>query len=94
MAERLGYLEAKKFCVVFVQVADAASDRVRLQCFRGRASIDRGQLNVIDANGTVFPVPNSALGNILPSDGTALLQDAEYFALVKTDDKLDFISTN
>ena len=94
MAERLDYLEARKFCVVFVKLVDVARNRVRMQCFRGRANVNRGQLTVIDKNGIVFPVPSSAIGNILRNDGTALLRDAEYFVLVRTDDKIDFISSN
>ena len=94
MAHVLDYLEARKICVVFVQVVDTIKGRVRLQCFRGRANVERGRLNVIDANGTVFPVPSSALGNILPSDGTKLLRDADYFVLVKTDENIDFLSSN
>ena len=94
MASRVDYLEGKRFCVVFVKVLDRAAQRVRLQCFRGRASVERGHLNVIDGNGTVFPVPSSAFGNILPNDGTELLEDAEYFALVRTDDEIDLFSSN
>ena len=75
MAGSLDYLEGKKLCVVFVQVLDAAKGRVRLQCFRGRANVEHSQVQVIGKNGQVFPVPGSAVGNILPSDGTDLLRD-------------------
>jgi len=90
----LDYLEGKKFCVVFVRVLDHATGRVQLQCFRGRASVERGRLNVIDPNGTVFPVPSSAAGNVLENDGTELLRDAEYFVLIRTDDSIEFVSSN
>ena len=90
----LEYLEGRKFCVVFVQVLEEHSGKVRLQCFRGRASIERGHLNVVAGNGCVFTVPSSAYGNILPSDGTKILRDAEFFVLVKTDAGIDLVSVN
>lgn len=94
MPLNLEYLEGKKFCVVFVQVLDPVKERVRLQCFRGRASIERGRLSVAAANGCVFEVPSSAYGNILPSDGTKILKDADYYCLVKTDPSIDLVSMN
>jgi hypothetical protein len=92
MPQSLEYLEGKKLCVVFVRVLDKVRGRVRLQCFRGRANIDRDRLNVVDSNGAVFPVPSSATHNVLPNDGTRILGDADYFVLVKTDEKIEFIS--
>ena len=83
------YLESRKFCVVFVKVVDPARQRIQLQCFRGRATIERGRINVVSRDGCVFTVPGSAMGNVLPNDGTQLLRDAEYFAFVRTDDSLD-----
>ena len=80
----LRYLEGRKFCVVFVKVLDEPRGRVQVQCFRGRADLERGQLNVVAENGALFTVPSSAYGNILPNDGTKLLKDAEYFVFVKT----------
>ena len=94
MPDNVDYLEGKKFCVVFVKVVDPVKERVQLQCFRGRASIERGKLNVIDPQGAVFTVPGSAMGNILPNDGSKLLRDAEYFCLVKMDDNIDLTSVN
>ncbi|OGV71241.1 MAG: hypothetical protein A3K19_32380 [Lentisphaerae bacterium RIFOXYB12_FULL_65_16] len=94
MSDSLAYLEGKRLCVVFVQVVDQATERVRLQCFRGRANIERGRLVVVDQNGTVFPVPSSATRNVLPSDGTKILRDAEYFVLVKADEGIDLVSSN
>ena len=94
MAHDLDYLEGKKFCVVFVRVVDEKSGRVQLQCFRGRANVERGRLKVINEKGIVFPVPSSAFGNVLPNDGTKMLLDAEYFVLVKTDENIDFTSVN
>ena len=94
MPDTLDYLEGKKFCVVFVKVLDPQTERVQLQCFRGRANIERGKLNVVDANGAVFTVPGSAMSNILPNDGTKLLRDAEYYCLVKLDDSIELMSLN
>lgn len=94
MAVSLSRVEGRKICVVFVQVMDEESARVRLRCFRGRGNVERGRLNVVDENGAVFPVPSSASRNVLPNDGTNLLQDAEYFVLVKTDENIDLVSAN
>jgi hypothetical protein len=88
----LGYLEGRRFCVVFVKVMDPVRERVQLQCFRGRASIERGRLTVISAEGAAFAVPSSALATILPNDGTRLLGDAEYYALVKVDKNIEFMT--
>ncbi|MBT3291711.1 MAG: hypothetical protein HN380_30490 [Victivallales bacterium] len=92
MPPNLKYLEGRKFCVVFIKVLDAATEKVQLQCLRGRASVEPGRLTVVHEQGGMFTVPSSALPNILPSDGTALLQDAEYFVLVKTDENIVFAS--
>ncbi len=94
MAHRMDHFEGKKMCVVFVHVLDAGNGKVQLQCFRGRANVERGRLNVVDANGTVFPVPSSASGNVLPNDGTKILQDADFFVLVKADNDIEFVSNN
>ena len=85
----LEYLEGRKFCVVFVKVIDAATERVQLRCLRGRASLERNKLDVMAPNGNLFTVPNSALPTIQPNDGTALLKDAEYYCLVKVDDSIE-----
>ena len=86
MIPNLNQLEGRKFCVVFVKVLDPVTERVQLQCMRGRASIDRGRVSVIDKHGAVFTIPNISIPNIMPSDGTKLLQDAEYFVFVKLDE--------
>ena len=87
----LAYLEGKKLCVVFVKLVGESQQRVQMQCFRGRADIAEGHLNVVAESGMVFTVPSSAHGQILPSDGTPLLKDAEYFVLVKTDPSIQFL---
>jgi len=94
MSSRFDYLEGRRFCVVFVKVTDPVRERVMLQCFRGRASIERGRVNVVDVNGGVFTLPGTALNNILPSDGSRILKDAEYFCLVKTDENIELVSMN
>jgi hypothetical protein len=94
MPGSLDYLEGRKFCVVFVKVLDPVSERVQLQCFRGRASIERGRVNVVDRNGAVFTVPGSAMNNIMENDGSKILKDADYFCLVKTDDSIELMSMN
>jgi hypothetical protein len=49
----------------------------------GRASIDhRGALSV-EASGGSFTVPASAYNRVLPSDGTPILEEAEYFVMVR-----------
>ncbi len=91
MPANLDYLEGRRFCVVFVKVIDLATERVQLQCLRGRASIERGRLNVVNEVGGVFTVPSTAVASVMPSDGSALLKDAEYFCLVKADENIAFV---
>ena len=81
-------IEGKKFCVVFVKVIDKATERVQLQCLRGRANVERGRLSVVDEAGASFTVPGTAMQTILPSDGTEILQDAEYYCFVRVDDNI------
>ncbi|MFT5131100.1 MAG: hypothetical protein ACI8W8_004735 [Rhodothermales bacterium] len=80
----LKYLEGKKFCVVFIKTEDDKPDgAMQLRCMHGRASIDhRGALSV-QASGGGFAVPASAYHRVLPSDGTDILEDAEYFVMVR-----------
>jgi hypothetical protein len=94
MASHFDYLEGRRFCVVFVKVQDPVRERVTLQCFRGRASIERGRVNVVADSGGVFTLPGTAVNNILPSDGSRILKDAEYFCLVKTDENIELVSMN
>lgn len=94
MPPNLDYLEGRRFCVVFVKVLDIETEHVQLQCMRGRASVERGRLSVVTAEGGMFTVPSSALPSVLPSDGTELLKDAEYFCLVKTDENIAFVPSD
>lgn len=93
MASRFDYLEGRRFCVVFVKVLDPERERVQLQCFRGRANVERGRVSVVDVNGGMFTLPGTAVENILPSDGSRILRDAEYFCLVKTDENIELVSS-
>jgi hypothetical protein len=92
MAVPLKRLEGRKFCVVFVKLLDAATERVQLQCLRGRASVDRGKVSVYNEHGAVFTLPSVSLKNIMPSDGSELLRDAEYFCFVRVDDSMELVS--
>ena len=87
-------IEGRKFCVVFVKTVDEAHGKVQLQCMRGRASVDRGKVSIIDDSGCTFTVPGTAVKNILPSDGTALLKDAEFFCFVKVDPSIQLVTQN
>ena len=88
----LSNIEGRKFCVVFVKTLEGVTGKVQLQCLRGRASVDRGRVSVVSDNGCTFTVPGTAVQNILPSDGTPLLKDAEYFCLVKVDPSIQLSS--
>ena len=88
----LEQVEGRKFCVVFVKVVDQEKERFQVQCFRGRASVERGELKVIDENNNAFTVPKSAHPTVNPNDGTKLLGDAEYFAMVKVDPNIELSS--
>ena len=92
MPVSLDKLEGRKFCVVFVKVIDAAKERVQLQCMRGRASVDRGRVSCIDESGCAFQIPSISVTNILPSDGTPILKDAEYYCLVKVDPSIQLVT--
>ena len=85
----LDYLEGRKLCVVFVKILDADTGRVQCRCLRGRASLERGQLEVMQGSGSVFRVPSTALPTIAPSDGTPILRDAEFFCMVKVSPNID-----
>ena len=63
-----------------------------MRCLRSRASIEKGRINVVAPSGNLFTVPGTAMSSVLPSDGTALLKDAEYFCMVKVDDNIELVS--
>ena len=87
----IDHLEGRKFCVVFVKVTDEKAGKMQLQCLHGRANVENGKLSVMTPEGASFTVPNSAMPNIMPNDGTKMLKDAEYFVFVKTDPGVDFM---
>ncbi|MCJ8330509.1 MAG: hypothetical protein HRT89_14810 [Lentisphaeria bacterium] len=77
--EKLKYLQNKKFCLIFAKEED--NGKVTLRPIYGRADISReGNLSVRGDHGT-FAVPASAYSKVLPSDGTELLKDAEFFVI-------------
>ncbi|MCH2174656.1 MAG: hypothetical protein MK193_02890 [Lentisphaeria bacterium] len=76
----LQYLHGKKFCLVFMQGDDEKN--IKLRTLHGRAMIDTKGLTVQHGGGA-FAVPSSCYGNILESDGTDLLEDAEYYVICK-----------
>ncbi len=90
----LQYLEGRRLCVVFVKEVPEDPHRAQVQCLQGRAKLDNEGLRLVDPNGVQFPVPNSALNNVLPSDGTDILKDAEYFVMVKLHKDIDFLDPN
>lgn len=79
----LSHLEGRRFCVVFVKVIDPETERVRLQCLHGRASVDSGGVALVTDEGSEFRLPGAAVSTIMPADGTAMLKNAEYFAMVR-----------
>jgi hypothetical protein len=92
MKNKFDFLEGRKFCVVFVKVLCPETEKVQLRCLRGRASVDKGKVSVVAPSGNLFTVPATAQASILPSDGTAILKDAEYYCLVKVDDNIELVS--
>lgn len=88
MSYELAGLEGKRFCVVFVKVtekADGQEPDFQIRCVHGRASIERGISLVLEHDGGRFVVPRSCYNRILPSDGTTMLKDAEYFVMCKVE---------
>lgn len=88
----LQQVQGKKFCVVFAKYADENDEKVQLRCHHGRAVLqDQDKLFLHeDISGAMIGVPSSAYNKILPSDGTDLLKDSEYFVIVKVDKNIEF----
>ncbi|MGL4854320.1 MAG: hypothetical protein ACRC37_03590 [Lentisphaeria bacterium] len=88
----LAFLNGKKFCVVFAKYIDELTEKVQLRCHHGRANVaDKNQLFLIeDLSQARIGVPSSAYNKILPSDGSELLKDSEYFVIVKVDKNIEF----
>ena len=100
MPVQIDYLEGRKICIVFCQLKDEETFKeptqdpeeagFRLKCLHGLGNIIDGKyLKVEGAQGS-FQVPPSAYKNIYPNDGTDLLEDSEYFVMVKIDSKMEF----
>ena len=92
MGSALDRIEGRKFCVVFMKVLDLATEKVQLQCLHGRASIEGRKVVVYGEGGASFTLPSTCLNKILPSDGSPMLKDAEYYCIVRLDDGIDLVS--
>lgn len=79
----LGHLDGTRFCMVCMDVLDAATETVKLTPIHGVAKILPDRLVVEEPSGNQMVIPDSALVSVLPSDGTAMLKDAEYYVIVK-----------
>lgn len=88
----ISYLQGKKFCIVFAKYTGEDESKVKLRCHHGRAVIiDKEKLYLEEEkSGAQIGVPSSALNKILPSDGTDILKDSEYFVIVKVDPQIEF----
>ncbi len=84
MPIRLDHLQGKKLCVVFMQDTEEEDpESVKLRTLHGRADIGRNGELIVRNRTDAFTVPSSAYNMVLPNDGTPLLQDAEYFVILK-----------
>ncbi len=81
--QALGYLDGVRFCMVCMDVLNAATETVKLTPIHGVAKIMPDRLVVEELGGNQMVIPDSALASVLPSDGTAMLGDAEYYVIVK-----------
>ena len=98
MPQDLSYLEGTKMCVVFCQLKEEVEDKApegedgsfRIKCLHGLGNIVDGKYLKVEGDNGSFQVPPSAYNRIYPNDGTDLLEDCEYFVMVKIDSKLEF----
>jgi len=81
--QKLGHLDGAPFCIVCMEVLDQAAQKVKLTPIHGVARVLPDQLVVEEPSGNQHVVPDSALPSILPSDGTALLGDADHYVIVR-----------
>ena len=77
----LRHIHAKRFCVVFVNGDDP--EKVTLRTLHGFANISNEGLLSVEHDDGAFAVPPSCYRMVLPSDGTELLKDAEYYVFCK-----------
>ena len=78
----VSYVHGKLFCVVFVN-SDHGEENLQMKTMHGRAFVDRSGLKLVQDDGGDFAVPSSAYNHILPSDGTPILGDCEYYVIVR-----------
>jgi hypothetical protein len=82
-AHQLNHLDGTRFCLVCMNVLNEATQEVKLTPIHGLAKVMPDCLVVVEPSGNRHAIPESALPSILPSDGTAILEDAEYYVIVK-----------
>ena len=90
MPQDISEYDGKKFCVVFVKlmgdddaVTSEETANVQVRCLHGKANIERNTILHLEHEGGRFTVPASCYNRIQPSDGTDLLEDAEYFVMCR-----------
>ena len=88
MAKNLQHIHGKKFCVVFVS-GDKYED-VKMKTLHGWANVSREGYLTVENGDSGFKVPPSCYKTVLPSDGTELLKDAEYYVFCKVSGFDDF----
>jgi hypothetical protein len=81
--QKLDGVHGSKFCLVWMEVIDPDSEKVKLTPVYGTARILPDRLVVEETNGKQQVVPDSALPSVYPSDGTDILKDSEYYVIVK-----------
>ena len=81
--QSLKHLDGSRFCMVCMTVLDLDAERVQLAPIYGTARVLPDRLLVEEDSGRAHAVPDSALAQILPSDGTEMLKDAAYYVIVK-----------
>jgi hypothetical protein len=81
----LSYLEGKRFCVVLAKLEDESNPdgKVKLKPLHGRANVDKNGYLALEHPHGSFAVPASTYNKILPSDGTEMLKDADYFVICR-----------
>jgi hypothetical protein len=77
------HLDGTRFCLVQMEVLNVATQQVKLTPVHGVARVLPDKLVVEEPCGNRLVVPDSALPSILPSDGTAVLEDAEHYVIVR-----------
>ena len=83
MLAELSHLDGTRFCMVQMTVLDERTQNVQLIPIHGVARVLPDRLVLVEADGGEHAVPDSALPSILPSDGTAMLEDAAHYVIVK-----------